>query len=1160
MSKFGFKLTRNVATIADISPPVVAPGQSISYLENKSSGDVLGVVLASDNVGVTGYRFTATGTTTSSDTFFSIGSTGIVTMTLLGAAGASNDYETGSNTFIHGVQARDAAGNWSPSVNVTFNVLDVADSSANMLIGMNAGSSGDYVTNQPFANLLRNMRLWKRQDDSSDSVWVSQSQGQITGATGTHWFSSVVITPEAGLATQTLKFQNPSGNLIAITGSAGDPGSGAFKTDATLDVPYTATGFIYIHAKGNVSGTMALLQAGHEASYASGNEFTTAFISFHTGLGTKALRFMDWSATNTTFDSTWSDRTVTTKISFQASGGIQVPYELQIDACNRIGCDLWVNIPARASTTTFSPQLASLVFASLNSSHKVYVERGNEIWNTFSVFFMQTEWIRRFGHTRFNYTCNGTTTFTKTAHGFSNDQRFQSFANPTTTALGVNQDTRLANANWATATGYTAGQFKYGPDTAEYVCLTSHTSGTFATDLAAGKWVSTGWYPLYFGTIVYVKVLTADTFELWTLPGGTGTKLGSPPAITSMIGLLSDEGGVIADEAAALNTQYAQLCLADWTAFDTVFGGTSRVVATLGSQAAGATTWTGGRLAVTGVAARCNHVHIAPYHNGHVWGGKVVPAAGKITPSFFASSGGTGHCTVYTAGSTPTMTQRKAGTGTGFQTRLSPMTVSSLTSSNDRSWRQGSDITIADGTYKVYMDFVDPDGFTWTVFNTVVVGSGQPTVDFVDTDANQQLRDLWNIDSGTGDLKFIQDHQTAIAASSNPAITLINYEGGSHQDYYPPDGSGLDTWYRAHRESSTYADTLKHYYSIMAAAGIKLHMHYMDVSGQTAGLLDTPWRIASSYTDTADNRYVALASFGGLVPVNTLVDFGTVSGAAFSSAPSYPATIATFSNPALTYTVLPRSTIEDGVYSIASNVLSLTASGSINFAAPATQNVWIRATDGHTDAFFQVTYNTGSAWYSASKQVAWSKNADSTPAALNVIGGTAITATTAATVVSDGWDLNGVAWYDSGYGASPIPYTDSPLFVIAARPDGDTATFQNLIKWGNGPYVNFYPVGGSQLGIDSSVASGSFTYTSALTAFWLWYDNANLKYYYGTNQTIINTGGTSYSSQGSAAFPGYLLLGSGTSSWVVAAFEVAPAANITAALALVQALQTEVGI
>lgn len=64
-------------------------------------------------------------------------------------------------------------------------------------------------------------------------------------------------------------------------------------------------------------------------------------------------------------------------------------------------------------------------------------------------------------------------------------------------------------AAWLTATAYTAGLVRAQAGT-NYVCLVAHTSGTFATDLAAGKWYAlTG--TIYEWPTDYV---TADLFEL----------------------------------------------------------------------------------------------------------------------------------------------------------------------------------------------------------------------------------------------------------------------------------------------------------------------------------------------------------------------------------------------------------------------------------------------------------------------------------------------------------------------------------------------------------------------------------------------------------------------------------------------------------------------
>jgi uncharacterized repeat protein (TIGR01451 family) len=122
-------VTFNVTNVED-TPPVVGAGQSFNYAENQSAGALIGTVTATDNVGVTGFRFDATGTATSADGYYEIAADGKITITSSGVAVgvANNDYEKGSNSFTYAISARDAAGNWSSSENVTLNVTNVDDS------------------------------------------------------------------------------------------------------------------------------------------------------------------------------------------------------------------------------------------------------------------------------------------------------------------------------------------------------------------------------------------------------------------------------------------------------------------------------------------------------------------------------------------------------------------------------------------------------------------------------------------------------------------------------------------------------------------------------------------------------------------------------------------------------------------------------------------------------------------------------------------------------------------------------------------------------------------------------------------------------------------------------------------------------------------------
>ncbi|MDD5016352.1 MAG: DUF1566 domain-containing protein [Atribacterota bacterium] len=66
---------------------------------------------------------------------------------------------------------------------------------------------------------------------------------------------------------------------------------------------------------------------------------------------------------------------------------------------------------------------------------------------------------------------------------------------PGASVIASNQ-VQVAHGNWVTSHAYVVGDLvsSAGGDAAPfYVCIVAHTSGTFATDLAAGKWVLTVW-------------------------------------------------------------------------------------------------------------------------------------------------------------------------------------------------------------------------------------------------------------------------------------------------------------------------------------------------------------------------------------------------------------------------------------------------------------------------------------------------------------------------------------------------------------------------------------------------------------------------------------------------------------------------------------------
>ena len=113
----------------DTTPPVIA-NQTFSYAENRAAGATLGTVLATDNVAITSYTFSATGSNLSADGFYQISNAGVISITAAGAVAGVNDFETGPNTGIYNVTVLDAANN-SSSANITLNETNLNESPLN---------------------------------------------------------------------------------------------------------------------------------------------------------------------------------------------------------------------------------------------------------------------------------------------------------------------------------------------------------------------------------------------------------------------------------------------------------------------------------------------------------------------------------------------------------------------------------------------------------------------------------------------------------------------------------------------------------------------------------------------------------------------------------------------------------------------------------------------------------------------------------------------------------------------------------------------------------------------------------------------------------------------------------------------------------------------
>jgi len=168
---------------ADVTPPTFV-AQNMNYIENQTAG-VVGTLTASDNVGITSFEFVVTGTNTSSDGYYTVETNGQVSITASGVSSNMNDYETGTNTVDHDIEAFDAAAN-STTATITFNVTDVDEQAPTFadqdldydenqtagVIGTLTASDNVAITSFEFTSTGTNT--------SSDGFYTVASNGQVS--------------------------------------------------------------------------------------------------------------------------------------------------------------------------------------------------------------------------------------------------------------------------------------------------------------------------------------------------------------------------------------------------------------------------------------------------------------------------------------------------------------------------------------------------------------------------------------------------------------------------------------------------------------------------------------------------------------------------------------------------------------------------------------------------------------------------------------------------------------------------------------------------------------------------------------------------------------------------------------------------------------------
>lgn len=758
-----------------------------------------------------------------------------------------------------------------------------------MGVGINLAGQFTYAASFPFSNLCYHMSRWGRFVGSGS---YTTTQGSIAATVGTDEFRSLFSDSGTGLPTGTYTVYNPDGCTIGIGTTSTTQNLAAYQTNTSFTFTYSGGTALYIFCKGSLTrnnGNLAVIMPGQTATWLAGNPWNSQFLTFMTGISPRIVRFMDFNQTPYTIETDWSDRADPNAISFRRSfddGGAQtVPYEYQFDLCNRLGADPWICVPVRA-TQSHVESLAALAASSLNSNRIVYLELHNEIWNDAAAFHDGSSWCTYLDFTKKTAVANPTpvNTFTLAGHGLSNGDPVVSF------------------------------------DSKE-----NHAAGISSAD-------STMNYTMERGETTYARVIDANTFAL-CYDGSLASDLTVYAGQVNLLFVDTTEVG----KTAAQNTNYSNLCIRNWNAFDAALGA-SRVKHIIASQHI-STSMTAARFAVSGVSGRADYVSTAHYFKGLFWGGKIDTTSGQFAPSTWVNSSCTVHIGVYSSGSTPTAAQVIAGTGTGF---LNHQSVAATAGS---SWVAASAVTgLSNGTnYEVYFVAVESTGYTWTIKKTVQASASATTTYFTDSNANQALRCKLSI------LSSVYDHATVAG------VPHIGYEGGFESYDTPP--TGISTIETDFQETAEFAGVLKAYLRHRASLGSKALCYFADVSSGV-------FSIADDYSDTSDNRYTTMASLAGGARVVTTISQANITATAITSDPgSYPYNVTTLPNSNWSYTIIGGN--DNAGFQLSGNVLQLTSSGAFSWAYASGYAVTIFATDGYSMCTFVVNVDIGAVGASA---------------------------------------------------------------------------------------------------------------------------------------------------------------------------------------------------
>ena len=239
----------------------------------------------------------------------------------------------------------------------------------------------EWILNGAFTNMFREAKQWSGSPTLDANGWPTAGWPVQT--------SLVNNVGAANVRTGVHTVYFAGSGTINITGSATATITSSGQTFTVVTAVNSGIGITIASSSAppNHVRDIAVVHANDLADYLAGESFTSLFKLSVSEVGS-VIRFMDPFATNTSEHIDWAGRSTPTLYTQNSASGASVGsstkgmcIELAVELCNKTGCDMWLNVPHRA-TDDYCTQLFAYVAANLSASRVCWVELSNEVWNS----------------------------------------------------------------------------------------------------------------------------------------------------------------------------------------------------------------------------------------------------------------------------------------------------------------------------------------------------------------------------------------------------------------------------------------------------------------------------------------------------------------------------------------------------------------------------------------------------------------------------------------------------------------------------------------------------------------------------------------------------------------------------------------------------------